>query len=788
VKKRNWVVLLVMLALSLVGLAVIPQTAVAADTTTTIEDSNQGTGVGQLQFSSGWNACSGNCANASDGSFKWTQTTGATVTIKFTGHQIALYGMKETQAYIGTAAIDGGTAVDVDYYAATNSATTVKVYTSPTLTEGTHTLVLTRTDRKNTASTGGNSITFDRAEITSSTTTPTTPVTSSIEDSNQGTGVGQLQFSSGWNACSGNCANASDGSFKWTQTTGATVTIKFTGHQIALYGMKETQAYIGTAAIDGGTAVDVDYYATTNSATTVKVYTSPTLTEGTHTLVLTRTDRKNTASTGGNSITFDRAEITSDAPTSTPAPTQTPTPTPTTTTPVTYSIEDSNQGTAVGQLQFSSGWNACSGNCANASDGSFKWTQTTGATVTIKFTGHQIALYGMKEAQAYIGTAAIDGGTAVDVDYYATTNSATTVKVYTSPTLTEGTHTLVLTRTDRKNTASTGGNSITFDRAEITSDTAPSTTPPTTPPATSTRASRLPWSSGVNPQSQDTERTDQFAAFRGTPVDVVVLHPPRNNWSTLADPQWIADGLPTGFNATRDDLVMTIPLWPSSNSLANTGSQAQWQNLANVIKAADSNAYIRLGWEMNLKDWYFHLDNDRNHQAQWQNSFIQAVQWMKAVAPNLRIVWNPNKGGDQDCDNDCTRKTFQAVKNYVDVYGIDSYDSYPSDKNSVDSATHLNDYLGESLAYAKANFKKFAVPEWGVACNVDGCQWKGNAGGDNPQYIHDYIGFFKANAADLAFEAYFDEPASYIRSALSVSPIGPNAPAAYRADILANVK
>jgi hypothetical protein len=598
--------------------------------------------------------------------------------------------------------------------------------------------------------------------------------TTTIEDSNQGTGVGQLQFSSGWNACSGNCANASDGSFKWTQTTGATVTIKFTGHQIALYGMKETQAYIGTAAIDGGTAVDVDYYAATNSATTVKVYTSPTLTEGTHTLVLTRTDRKNTASTGGNSITFDRAEITSS--TTTP------------TTPVTSSIEDSNQGTGVGQLQFSSGWNACSGNCANASDGSFKWTQTTGATVTIKFTGHQIALYGMKETQAYIGTAAIDGGTAVDVDYYAATNSATTVKVYTSPTLTEGTHTLVLTRTDRKNTASTGGNSITFDRAEITSDTAPSTTPPTTPPATSTRASRLPWSSGVNPQSQDTERTDQFAAFRGTPVDVVVLHPPRNNWSTLADPQWIADGLPTGFNATRDDLVMTIPLWPSSNSLANTGSQAQWQNLANVIKAADSNAYIRLGWEMNLKDWYFHLDNDRNHQAQWQNSFIQAVQWMKAVAPNLRIVWNPNKGGDQDCDNDCTRKTFQAVKNYVDVYGIDSYDSYPSDKNSVDSATHLNDYLGESLAYAKANFKKFAVPEWGVACNVDGCQWKGNAGGDNPQYIHDYIGFFKANAADLAFEAYFDEPASYIRSALSVSPIGPNAPAAYRADILANVK
>jgi hypothetical protein len=55
------------------------------------------------------------------------------------------------------------------------------------------------------------------------------------------------------------------------------------------------------------------------------------------------------------------------------------------------------------------------------------------------------------------------------------------------------------------------------------------------------------------------------------------------------------------------------------------------------------------------------------------------------------------------------------------------------------------------------------------------------------QYIHDYLGFFAGHAADLAFESYFDEPESYIRSALSTAPIGPNAPAAYRSDILAHV-
>ncbi|GAA5187476.1 hypothetical protein GCM10023322_35910 [Rugosimonospora acidiphila] len=440
----------------------------------------------------------------------------------------------------------------------------------------------------------------------------------------------------------------------------------------------------------------------------------------------------------------------------------------------TTTIQDTARGTGVGQVQFSAGWSPCSGNCAKAPDSSFQWTSTVGASLTVRFTGHQITLYGMKEPWDYIGTVSLDGGSTVDVDYYASAVTATTVPVYSSPVLTEGTHTLVLTMTNRKNAASAGGQSITFDRAEVAT-------------GTPTHASGLPWSSGVAPQSQTTARADQFAAFRGAPVDNVVLFPPRDNWGTLSDPAWISAGLPTGFNAARDDLVMTIPLWPGSNSVTNTGTQAQWQNLANVIKAADPNAYIRLGWEMNLGSWYDNLNSA--NEAAWQSDFIQAVQWMKAVAPNLQIVWNPNKGADQTsgCTN-CSRTVFQAVKNYVDVYGIDSYDSWPPDNSAANQSTHLNDLLGESLSYATSNGKRFAVPEWGIACDTSGCQWQGNAGGDNAQYINDYLGFFKAHAANLAFESYFDEPGSYIRSALDVTPIGPNAPAAYRADILADIQ
>jgi hypothetical protein len=448
----------------------------------------------------------------------------------------------------------------------------------------------------------------------------------------------------------------------------------------------------------------------------------------------------------------------------------------------TTTIEDTSSA-----VTWSGTWAACSGNCSKAADSSFRWTSTVNSAVTVQFTGTQISLFGMKEPWDNIGTVSIDNGAATDVDFYASAVSATTVQVYSSPTLSSGAHTLKLTLTSRRNPASTGGNSITFDKAVVTSGTT------TTPPPAGSHVSGLPWSSGVGPQEQSTARADQFAAFRGAAVDNVVLFPPRDNWTTLSDPASIANGLPTGFNATRDDLIMSIPLWPGSNSVGNTGTQAQWQNLANVIKAKDPNAYIRLGWEMNLPSSYWGIGdgtkNDYsgnlipNNKAQWQASFVQAVQWIKAAAPNLRIVWNPNYGGDQTC-TDCSRPVFQAVKQYVDVYGIDTYDAWNPDLGASGSSEHLA-RLTDTRDYATANGKKWAIPEWGLACNTADCQWQGHAGGDNPQYIHDYLTFFKNNASTLAFESYFDEPGVYIRSALDVTPIGPNAPAKYKADIAA---
>jgi fibronectin type III domain protein len=336
---------------------------------------------------------------------------------------------------------------------------------------------------------------------------------------------------------------------------------------------------------------------------------------------------------------------------------------------------------------------------------------------------------------------------------------------------------------------SSGNKRVTLTATPGSTVTTPPTTttppPTTTTPPTSGRASGLPWSSGSNPQSQDKANVTAFSAARGAQVDNITLHPPRNSWSTLSDPQWVANGLPSNFVASRDDLVMSVPLFPGNMSVSNTGSAAQWKAFANMVESFDPNAIIRLGWEMNGSWWPWNLNS--SNQTQWRASFRQAVGWMKASdgAPGLQIAWNPNKGNDQTSgctSTSCQRASFQNLKDIIQIYGIDSYDAYPADKTSSARSEHLA-ILNEGYNYAIANGKKFAVPEWGIACNTSGCQWQGNAGGDNPQYIHDYMTWFDTHTAGLAFESYFDEPDAYIRSALYRNAVGAAAGAQYQADI-----
>ena len=131
----------------------------------------------------------------------------------------------------------------------------------------------------------------------------------SIQDTARGTGVGQVQFSANWGQCTTTCSKVSDGSYVWTATPGSSATVRFAGSRLRWFGMREPFSVIATVAIDGGAPVDVDPYAATAGIGSEQLYVSPVLSEGMHTAVITMTSRRNPASTGGSSITFDHADV-----------------------------------------------------------------------------------------------------------------------------------------------------------------------------------------------------------------------------------------------------------------------------------------------------------------------------------------------------------------------------------------------------------------------------------------------------------------------------------------------
>jgi beta-xylosidase len=129
----------------------------------------------------------------------------------------------------------------------------------------------------------------------------------SVDDEAYGTQQNQFNYSgSGWlhGACTG-CYNNTN---SWDNTSNQYVTITFTGTQIALYGVKDPKHGIGAVSIDGGTETNIDFYAATRGGNQL-LWTSSTLSSGSHTFKLRVAGTKN-ASSSGTWVVPDRVDIT----------------------------------------------------------------------------------------------------------------------------------------------------------------------------------------------------------------------------------------------------------------------------------------------------------------------------------------------------------------------------------------------------------------------------------------------------------------------------------------------
>lgn len=281
----------------------------------------------------------------------------------------------------------------------------------------------------------------------------------------------------------------------------------------------------------------------------------------------------------------------------------------------------------------------------------------------------------------------------------------------------------------------------------------------------------LLFESGVYPMNKAAEIT-KFENARGVKVNVITVFPARESWDNLQG-TWYMDEerISNNFKGT---LSIGMPLWPQDGNLKDATSglyDIQWEKFARTVSAKYPTAYVRLGWEMNLKDWYYRATPE--NAEEWKNAYRLAVKAIKKVAPNIRIVFNPNEGPGQTGTKDAT--LFYPGDEYVDLIGIDAYDWWPGYTNQENISHHLHQEFGWNwwLAFAKAHNKKFTLPEWGIAPANE------NSGGDNPKYINFVYSWLKENKEWIQMECYFQETDSYIQSDLFLGR-NPKATAEYK--------
>jgi len=133
-----------------------------------------------------------------------------------------------------------------------------------------------------------------------------------VDDSTRGTGLNQFNFTGTWSYCPGSCAPSYPtqylGTTSTSSVTNSVASIAFSGPQIAFTGVTGPDAGIAGVSIDGGSEVNIDFYATSAQGNQL-LYTSPFLSPGNHTLNIRVTGTHNASSTANN-IVLDHAEIT----------------------------------------------------------------------------------------------------------------------------------------------------------------------------------------------------------------------------------------------------------------------------------------------------------------------------------------------------------------------------------------------------------------------------------------------------------------------------------------------
>ena len=290
--------------------------------------------------------------------------------------------------------------------------------------------------------------------------------------------------------------------------------------------------------------------------------------------------------------------------------------------------------------------------------------------------------------------------------------------------------------------------------------------------------SGLAWPSGA---AFDDASPTTFELFRGRKIDLRTGFWKFNTWAGMR----VLDGLknklyPLGTTG-KEMLAMCYYPFPTEQS-PKTGGMAVWQMAARgdfdehhrVIARAISNYQgpflFRIGHEWNGAAYPWGGVYDVAVAPYYIAYFRRIVDILRAAHPTCLIDWCCLKRNGAPF----AIQSFYPGGDWVDFIGHDRYDRYPTfkiqadwDKRYMEMETKYGSPVGIGawLAYAKSEGKKLSIAEWATANPSEG------GSGDNPFFIEKMLKFFKANAADIGYECYFNRRTGLGGHHLSDNPL-----------------
>lgn len=283
----------------------------------------------------------------------------------------------------------------------------------------------------------------------------------------------------------------------------------------------------------------------------------------------------------------------------------------------------------------------------------------------------------------------------------------------------------------------------------------------------------------VGVQTHTVSVADDFEQWLGRPLHCVVVFGSENDWPAISGP-WFAMDPPDGQDWgawVRDDpdnhtLVISTAMVPKDppGDWRERGAAGEydehWKTFGqNLVDQGLGSSIIRIGWEMNGK-WYetHYVGESQDEREQWKEYFRRIVMAIEVEGSAFEIDFNIAEGPQ----NSVAIDELYPGDDYVDIIGIDVYDSYisPIDPSArwQEKDEKVNS-ISAVAAFAAAHDKPLSFPEWAMVAEGDT-----DGGGDSPDFIDQIADVVVAE--DVRYQAYFNSPEGGVGMTLEDAPQG----------------